>query len=85
MATIENAIALAKMIDPMGSFTIKITQEDGSNTVLYELEGPMEVVNQAIAKMEAQIQPEVNNITSLELTDIEKQTIVATLEVELAQ
>lgn len=85
MATIENDIAVARLLfDGPTGISVKVeTTED--NKVLYTVTGPLSMVSTAAQRLDLIIEPETTNILSIELTDVETQMAQSVVQVSLGE
>ena len=90
MATIPNDVALVKLlysrtpqIHGDALFQIQVDQEEGSSLVRYTLRGTFGDVSTGAQVLEDTIHPQKTNITSIEMTDVEKGFAKAVLEVDV--
>ena len=79
MASIPNDVALVKLlysrtpqIHGDALFQIQVDQEEGSRLVRYTLRGTFGDVSTGAQVLEDTIHPQKTNITSIEMTDVEK-------------
>ena len=88
MASIENDIALAKVLEANnvrgnGKVHVSISHDEESNVLTYSITGKLDAVSSAVSYLENWIEPETKNVTSIEMTDVETQTCEAVLKVDL--